>query len=90
MGGSSEFDASDFYLLRVTHARYAFEQTGYAGYWGMGPGDKEWYTDPRLRSMAIQLKENRRINNLVAAFYTCGTDTPQVKYGGWKTHEANI
>ena len=32
----------------------------------------------------------RRINNLVAGFYTCDTDTPRVKYGGWKHKEANI
>jgi len=42
LGGSDNFDASDFYLLRVTHARYSFVQSGYAGYWGMGPGDREY------------------------------------------------
>lgn len=57
---------------------------------GMGPGNMHYKTDPRDRSLAVQLKMDGRIDNLVQAMFTCDQGLPHLKYGGWDTHDANI
>ena len=70
-GGAEE--SRRFFVHKIAAAEYPFNQAGVAGYLGMGPGVAADYYDQRKWSIDMQLKKQRKTEELVTALYTCDT-----------------
>lgn len=87
---------AELFVFQVREASYPFTQTGYSGYFGMGPVQDFSQSTYNELTMARQLQAKGVTQNLIQSFYTCPPKdsaagfVPKLQIGAFDKQKANI